>query len=103
MKHKGGASSAVALQQRLAAANARTPVVRKKPKEPRIAPHRPRGLAAMSPERRREIARKGGQAAQARGTGHRWTVEEARKAGKKSRARSASRQKQSDASDQPSE
>ena len=41
--------------------------MRKKPKGQRIAPHHPRGLAAMSPERRREIARKGGQAAQARG------------------------------------
>lgn len=65
--------------------------------------YRPRGLATMSPERRRAIARKGGQAAQARGTGHRWTVEEARKAGKKSSARYALRQKQSDESDQPSE
>jgi general stress protein YciG len=44
---------------------------------------RPRGLAAMGQEKRREIARKGGQAAQARGTGYRWTVETARAAGKK--------------------
>ena len=53
--------------------------------------HRPRGLAAVSPERWWEIASKGGQAAQARGTAHRWTVEEARAAGKKGSARYALR------------
>ena len=31
---------------------------------------RARGLAAMSPERRREIASKGGRTSQARGTAH---------------------------------
>lgn len=41
------------------------------------------GLAAMSLERRREIASKGGRTAQARGTAHQWTVAEARAAGKK--------------------
>jgi hypothetical protein len=35
----------------------------------------------MSPGRRREIAGKGGRAAHARGTAHRWTSEEARSAG----------------------
>jgi general stress protein YciG len=50
---------------------------------------RPRGLAAMSPERRREIASKGGRTSQARGTAHQWTAEEASAAGKKGSARYA--------------
>lgn len=48
---------------------------------------RPRGLAAMSPERRREIASMGGRTSQARGTAHQWTAEEASAAGKKGSAR----------------
>ena len=48
---------------------------------------RARGLAAMSPERRREIARMGGRTSQARGTAHQWTAEEASAAGKKGSAR----------------
>lgn len=52
---------------------------------------RPRGLAAMSPERRREIASKGGRTSQARGTAHQWTAEEASAAGKKGSARYALR------------
>lgn len=36
----------------------------------------------MTPERRREIARMGGLAAHAKGTAHRYTIEEARAAGK---------------------
>ena len=35
-----------------------------------------RGFAALSPERRREIASQGGKAAQATGKGHRWSPEE---------------------------
>lgn len=50
---------------------------------------RARGLAAMSPERRREIASKGGRTSQARGTAHQWTPEEASAAGKKGSARYA--------------
>ena len=50
---------------------------------------RMRGLAAMSPERRREIASKGGRTSQARGTAHQWTPEEASEAGKKGSARYA--------------
>lgn len=42
-----------------------------------------RGFAAMDPEKRREIARRGGKAAQAKGNAHRWTKEEAIAAGKK--------------------
>jgi uncharacterized protein len=52
---------------------------------------RARGLAAMSPERRREIASKGGRTSQARGTAHQWTQEEASAAGKKGSARYARR------------
>jgi len=52
---------------------------------------RARGLAAMSPERRREIASKGGRTSQARGTAHQWTPEEASAAGKKGSSRYARR------------
>ena len=52
---------------------------------------RMRGLAAMSPERRREIASKGGRTSQARGTAHQWTPQEASVAGKKGSARYALR------------
>lgn len=44
---------------------------------------KPRGLAAMDPERRREIASKGGKATQAKGTGNRFTSESAKAAGAK--------------------
>ena len=53
---------------------------------------RPRGLAAMSLERRREIASMGGRTSQARGTAHQWTAEEASAAGKKGSARYARKQ-----------
>lgn len=42
-----------------------------------------RGFAAMSPEKQKEIARKGGKAAHERGTAHEFTPEEARVAGRK--------------------
>lgn len=42
-----------------------------------------RGFASMDPEKQREIARKGGIAAHEKGTGHQWTSEEAREAGRK--------------------
>lgn len=42
-----------------------------------------RGFAALSPERRREIAAAAGRASQASGRGHRFTPEEARSAGAK--------------------
>jgi uncharacterized protein len=41
-----------------------------------------REFASMSPERRREIAGKGGRAAQQKGTSHKFTHEEAVKAGR---------------------
>jgi uncharacterized protein len=50
---------------------------------------RARGLAAMSPERRKEIASMGGRTSQARGTAHQWTAAEASVAGKKGSARYA--------------
>ena len=48
--------------------------------EPR---RRLRGFAAMDPERRRRISSVGGKAAHAKGTGHEFTSEEAREAGRK--------------------
>ena len=42
-----------------------------------------RGFAAISPEKQRLIASKGGKAAQAKGTAHTFSIEEARAAGKK--------------------
>jgi len=42
-----------------------------------------RGFASMSADRQREIARKGGRAAHAKGTAHEFTADEARAAGQK--------------------
>jgi general stress protein YciG len=44
---------------------------------------KPRGLAALSPERRREIAALGGKAAHAQGKAHRFTSQEAKAAGQR--------------------
>lgn len=44
---------------------------------------KPRGFAAMTPEQRRAIASKGGQALHHLGLAHRWTSEEASQAGRK--------------------
>jgi len=44
---------------------------------------RGRGFASMSQEKKREIASKGGKAAHAMGTAHKWTSEEAQAAGLK--------------------
>jgi uncharacterized protein len=43
----------------------------------------PRGFAALSPEKRKEIARRGGLAVQAKGTGYTWTSEQAKASGVK--------------------
>jgi uncharacterized protein len=43
----------------------------------------PRGFAAMSPERQREIASLGGRTAHQKGTAHEFTPDEAREAGRK--------------------
>jgi general stress protein YciG len=42
-----------------------------------------RGFGAMAPEQRKMIARKGGQAAHAKGAAHEFTSQEAREAGRK--------------------
>lgn len=42
-----------------------------------------RGFASMDPERRREIARRGGKIAHEKGTAHKFTPAEAREAGRK--------------------
>lgn len=44
---------------------------------------KPRGFAAMDPEKRREISSKGGKAAHVAGTAHQFTKEEAEIAGRK--------------------
>lgn len=44
---------------------------------------RPRGFAALTPDKRREIASRGGKMAHIAGTAHQWTQEEARIAGRK--------------------
>ena len=43
----------------------------------------PRGFAAMSPEKQREVARRGGRAAHERGTAHEFSLDEAREAGRR--------------------
>jgi general stress protein YciG len=42
-----------------------------------------RGFAGMDPQKQKEIARKGGKAAHAKGTAHEFTPDEAREAGRK--------------------
>jgi len=42
-----------------------------------------RGFAAMDPQQQRQIASKGGKASHEKGTGHEFTSQEAREAGKK--------------------
>lgn len=44
---------------------------------------KPRGFAALSPERRKEMASLGGKAAQDKGVAHRWNADEARANGRK--------------------
>jgi general stress protein YciG len=44
---------------------------------------KPRGFAAMDPEKQKEIASKGGKVAHLRGNAHEFTPEEAREAGRK--------------------
>ena len=49
-----------------------------------------RGFASMKDKKKqREIASKGGKAAHARGTGHEWTPDEAREAGRRGGLRAA--------------
>lgn len=51
--------------------------------EPKKSKVHLRGFASMSPERRQEVCRKGGQMAHESGKAHRWTPKEASEAGKK--------------------
>jgi general stress protein YciG len=44
---------------------------------------KPRGFAALTPERRREISRKGGVTAHVKGSAHEWDSPAAREAGRK--------------------
>ena len=47
-----------------------------------MADKRKRGFAAMDPEKRQKVARKGGQVSQRRGTAHTFTREERRRGGR---------------------
>jgi general stress protein YciG len=49
----------------------------------KVPARKPRGFAAISPERRREISAAGGKAAHAAGAAHQFTTEEAQAAGRK--------------------
>jgi uncharacterized protein len=54
--------------------------------EPDVKPNKvakPRGFAAMSPEKQRELSRRGGEAAHRKGVAHRFTAADAREAGRK--------------------
>ncbi len=42
-----------------------------------------RGFASMTPERKKEVASKGGKAVHQKGVGYKWTPEEAKIAGRK--------------------
>ena len=56
-----------------------------------------RGFAAMSPEKRREIASRGGKKAHEKGKAHQFTKAEAKEAGSKGgKAAAAKRKKQDD-------
>lgn len=58
-----------------------------------------RGFAAMSPEKQKEIASKGGKSAHAKGTAHQFTPEEAREAGTKGGRAAADKKKQEPSSE----
>jgi len=56
----------------------------RKQRQPRLNGRSRRGgFASMSPEKMREVASKGGKAAHKLGVAHRWTPEEASRAGRK--------------------
>lgn len=54
-----------------------------RPTEPPPAQKKKRGFGAMDPARQRAIASVGGKASHAQGTGHEWSREAARIAGRK--------------------
>lgn len=51
-----------------------------------LSPQKRKGFASMTPERRREVASRGGKEAHRKGTAHKWTAETAQLAGRKGRA-----------------
>jgi general stress protein YciG len=51
--------------------------------EPETKTPKPRGFAAMSPEKQKELSRRGGEAAHRKGVAHRFTAADAREAGRK--------------------
>ena len=55
-----------------------------------------RGFAAMSPEKRKEIASRGGKRAHEKGKAHRFTKDEARDAGSKGGKAAAAKRKKPD-------
>jgi len=57
--------------------------MKKKPMESNQSGAKRRGFASMDPTKQKEIAKRGGQAAHARGTAHQWTAEEAKEAGRR--------------------
>jgi general stress protein YciG len=60
------------------------------------APKKPRGFGAMTPERQREIASKGGKSAHAKGSAHQFTEDEARVAGSKGGKAAAAKRKKAE-------
>lgn len=58
-----------------------------------------RGFAAMSPEKQKEIASRGGKSAHQKGTAHQFTSEEAREAGTKGGRAAADKKKQEGSSE----
>lgn len=52
------------------------------------------GFAVLDPERRSEISSRGGRAAHAKGTAHKWTSDEAREAGSKGGIESGRRRRE---------
>ena len=60
-----------------------------------------RGFAAMSPEKQKEIASKGGKSAHAKGTAHQFTPEEARSAGTKGGRAAADKKKAQEGGEGP--
>jgi general stress protein YciG len=62
---------------------------------------KPRGFAAMSPEKQRELSRRGGEAAHRKGVAHRFTAADAREAGRKGgRATHARRKERAESTQQ---
>lgn len=53
----------------------------------------PRGFAAMSPDKHRELSAKGGKAAHVKGTAHEWDSTEAQFAGRKGGAASGDKRR----------